>query len=146
MKLDIGTQDGYILAAVIRGPDFVIRESDMPHHNLHLELKMIFTARIRHILGVRYDMCDLRETALVHRAGLAQRYNAYAEAFPHRLEPVEHYLYHIRRALDVMMWIHSDAIAEIRLMRVLVERMLERQPEPITAAFEALVEYGESFS
>jgi len=60
MKIDLSNDDGYLIAAAIRGPDFK-GEADGVCYQAFSAVKAVFTARFRHICGVTYFGAEIRQ-------------------------------------------------------------------------------------
>ena len=97
MKIDLSTQAGYDIASAIRGPD--ADAVDAKEHYEAAWLKMLFTARIRQVVGTSEDTCWTRTAGdswdeWVGWADLATIFEEITQAGKYG-----HYLRHVQDAL-----------------------------------------------
>ncbi len=91
MKLDVTTHDGYTLASALRGPDLAAGRN--------YSLKLLFTARIRTLVGIESDAS--MPFVRTYQVGVTLAENALQEAkdWVRTNRPgFAHYLIHIEQA------------------------------------------------
>ena len=98
IKIDVTTNDGYLLASVIRGPDI---EGSNCEYLVCADIKMLFTARIRHWCGVERSGADIRKTAGLWTTFNLEALVEYVMSTEYN-QGLNHYLSHVYQALQII--------------------------------------------
>ena len=98
IEIDVTTNDGYLLASVIRGPDI---EGPGCEYLVCSDIKMLFTARIRHWCGVTRGGADIRKTANLWEHFDIEALVEYVMSTEYN-QGLNHYLSHVYQALQII--------------------------------------------
>lgn len=129
MKIDLSTQEGYNIAAAVRGPDFLANR-----------LKYIVTGRIRYLAGVscgterRYRLEFGRDDG-VCRLGLRKTVDEIMFMIAPRTSDMHHYLGHCESALLALGYDHSNS----SLLRFVTELSVQCRPSPSAKRIEGIL-------
>jgi len=141
--IDPSTTNGYFLASGIRGPDFELVAPRTVYNHLEVDLKAIFTARIRALVGCNGPVM-LRKTPYISAPyrEVDVKYTAYMKSACNMFG-VFHFLNHAQEALYVLTENESIAIDEILMLNTFAASLLDNYL--VDTSFRNLLEYGDEF-